>query len=86
MNSFDFKGMDPYLMVLNYAESADEPVQEALQKYRRRVRSRRVTASGVELILEVKLKSEEAVEIDKFLEIEDVRDASIVSYSGDYAT
>jgi uncharacterized membrane protein YhiD involved in acid resistance len=75
-------GTEPYILVVHYNSQADEKVRKALPSHR--VRSRTVTASGVELIAEVRLKSQETTKVDKLLKIDGVKDSSLVSYSGDY--
>lgn len=77
-------GTEPYLLVVHHTREANADVKKALPAHR--VRSRTVTAAGVELILEVRMKAEETTKIDKLLKIRGVKDAALVSYSGDYVS
>jgi uncharacterized membrane protein YhiD involved in acid resistance len=76
-----FSGPEPYLMVVHYKSEAEDSVQAALPKHK--VRSRTVTADGVELMGEVKLNSKDMPQVDSLLKINGVKDASIVSYTSD---
>lgn len=78
-----FRGPDPYLLVVHYASDAEKAVQAALPRYR--LRSRTVSADGVEFMGEVRMSNKEAVKVDELLKIKGVRDASLVSYRSDSA-
>ena len=80
----DIKGADPYLLVIHYDSKAEVNVQDSLPQHK--VRSRTVTPSGVELMLEVRLKNEETDMVDDFLNMRGVKDAALVSYNGDYVS
>lgn len=79
----NFRGPEPYLLVVHYDLDAEEAVQAALPKYR--LRSRTLNANGVELMGEVRMTSKEAIKINELLKIKGVKDASIVSYRSDSA-
>lgn len=81
---FRFSGAEPYILVVNYASEADVKVRKSLPSAT--VRSRTVTQEGVELTLEIRLKQEETIKVDKLLKIEGVRNAALVSYNGDYVS
>jgi uncharacterized membrane protein YhiD involved in acid resistance len=79
----NFRSNDPYLLVVNYSSEAEEAVQKAVPKHK--LRSRTVNPSGVELILEVRMKAIEAPQVDKLLKIKGVSNAALVSYNADIA-
>lgn len=78
-----FRGPDPYLIVVHYTSEAEQAVQEALPRYK--LRSRTVTAEGVELMGEVRMNAKDAPQVDALLKIKGVKDASLVSYTSDSA-
>lgn len=77
-------GAEPYVLVIHYAGEAETRVKRALPAHK--IRSRIVSATGVELILEVRMKAEDTTKIDRLLKIKGVKDAALVSYSGDYVS
>ena len=79
----NFRSNDPYLLVVNYSSEAEEAVQKAVPKHK--LRSRTVNPSGVELILEVRMKAIEASQVDELLKIKGVSNAALVSYNADVA-
>ena len=78
-----FRSNDPYLLVVKYANEAEEAVQNAVPKHK--LRSRTVTPNGVELILEVRMKAKDAQQVDELLKIKGVSHAALVSYNADVA-
>jgi hypothetical protein len=74
---------DPYLLVIHYTTDAEAAVQKALPE--NKLRSRTVTSAGVELMLEVRMKSKDASKVDELLKIKGVKDAALVSYNADVA-
>jgi len=74
---------DPYLLVIHYTTDAEAAVQKALPE--NKLRSRTVTSTGVELMLEVRMKSKDASKVDELLKIKGVKDAALVSYNADVA-
>ena len=78
-----FRSNDPYLLVVNYSKEAEEAVQKAVPKHK--LRSRTVNPSGVELILEVRMKAKDAAQVDKLMKIKGVSNAALVSYNADVA-
>ena len=74
---------DPYLLVIHYTTDAEAAVQKALPE--NKLRSRTVTSVGVELMLEVRMKSKDASKVDELLKINGVKDAALVSYNADVA-
>jgi len=74
---------DPYLLVIHYTTDAEAAVQKVLPE--NKLRSRTVTSAGVELMLEVRMKSKDASKVDELLKIKGVKDAALVSYNADVA-
>lgn len=79
----NFRSNDPYLLVVNYSSEAEEAVQKAIPKHK--LRSRTVNPSGVELILEVRMKTKDAPQVDELMKIKGVNNAALVSYNADVA-
>jgi uncharacterized membrane protein YhiD involved in acid resistance len=79
----NFRSNDPYLLVVNYSSEAEEAVQKAVPKHK--LRSRTVNPSGVELILEVRMKAKDAAQVDELMKIKGVSNAALVSYNADVA-
>ena len=80
----DIRGAEPYLLVVHYLSKAETMVKKAVPEHK--LRSRTVTAEGIELMLEVRMKKDETINIDKLLNINGVKDAALVSYNGDYSS
>ncbi len=83
LSRVNLRSNDPYLLVIHYTTDAEEAVQEALPE--NKLRSRTVTSAGVELMLEVRMKSKDASKVDELLKIKGVKDAALVSYNADVA-
>jgi uncharacterized membrane protein YhiD involved in acid resistance len=81
MNRANLRTNDPFILVLHYTEDAEDDVQAALPK--NKLRSRTVTSTGVELMVEVRMKAKDASNVDELLKIEGVKDAALVSYNAD---
>lgn len=77
----DFRGSDPYLLVIKYANEAEAAIQKALPK--NKLRSRTITPAGVELIVEVRMKANALPQVDELLKIKGVSHAALVSYTAD---
>lgn len=83
LSRVNLRSNDPYLLVIHYTTDAETAVQEALPE--NKLRSRTVTSAGVELMLEVRMKSKDASKVDELLKINGVKDAALVSYNADVA-
>jgi uncharacterized membrane protein YhiD involved in acid resistance len=83
MSRVNLRSNDPYLLVIHYSTDAEAAVQEALPE--NKLRSRTVTSAGVELMLEVRMKTKDASKVDELLKIKGVSDAALVSYNADVA-
>jgi uncharacterized membrane protein YhiD involved in acid resistance len=77
----NFRGPEPFLLVVHYSSEAEAAVQVALPKHK--IRSRTANAEGVELMGEVRMNAKEVPHIDELLKIKGVKDASILSYTSD---
>jgi uncharacterized membrane protein YhiD involved in acid resistance len=77
----NFRTSDPYLLVVKYANEAEEAVHKTIPKYK--LRSRTITSAGVELIVEVRMKDRDAAQVDELLKIKGVNHAALVSYNTD---
>ncbi len=80
----NLKPSSPYLLVIHYNKEAEKKVQTGLPKHK--VRSRTVNGSGIELMVEVRLRDKEVGTVDKFLKLKGVKDAALVSYNSDYSS
>jgi uncharacterized membrane protein YhiD involved in acid resistance len=81
MSRANLRTNDPFLLVLHYTEDAEDAVQAALPQ--NKLRSRTTTSAGVELMVEVRMKSKDASTVDELLKIKGVKDATLVSYNAD---
>jgi uncharacterized membrane protein YhiD involved in acid resistance len=81
LSRVNFRTDDPYLLVVHYVHQAESRVRAALPDHK--LRSRTVTSAGVELMVEVRMKAKDAINVDKLLKIKGVTDAALVSYNAD---
>lgn len=80
----NFSSADPYLLVVHHTNGAEIELQKALPTYN--LKSRNVSAEGVELMLEVRVPAEKTSLVDSLLKIDGVTHAALVSYNGDYVS
>jgi len=74
----------PYLLILHYHEAASQQVMVMVKKIPgARLKSKTVQRDGVEMTIEVRIKQEETGFVDKFLRVEGVYDATLISHQGD---
>lgn len=79
-----FRTALPYLLVLHFDSEASGSVRALLAKLPgHKLKSRTVRGNSVEMTVEMRLRAEEAGFVDKFLMIDGVYDASLISYQGD---
>ncbi len=84
LTSFKVRSSMPYLLILHYHEGANGPVKALLKQLPRcRLKSKTVQRDGVELTMEVRLREEETSVVDKFLRIDGVYDATLISHQGE---
>lgn len=86
MSAVKAKGTYPYLLIIRHDPGSEYAVSKAVKKlpYKTKVKSKTVTQNGVELTMEVRLRGDESRLVNDFLEIGGVRDATLVSFQGDY--
>ncbi|WP_211747734.1 DUF4956 domain-containing protein [Paenibacillus sp. Marseille-Q4541] len=79
----------PYLLVVNCEDDASEKqILEQLNNVVKRynVKQKTVTAGNIEVTVEVRLKDSEGSFVNKITETRGVRNAVLISYSGDYVS
>jgi len=78
---------DPYILVVNCGnENSESAVMSALAQGTKRhvVKSKTVNAAGVELTAELRLTDQATQFVNKIQALDGVRDATLVSYNGEY--
>ncbi|MGA1875992.1 MAG: DUF4956 domain-containing protein [bacterium] len=80
----NFGNSDPYLLVVHHTNGSEPELKKVLPAHN--LKSRTVTADGVELMIEVRVDKENMYLIDKLLKIKGVKQAALVSYNGDYVS
>ena len=75
MGAFKFKGTRPYILILHYDESASGQIKQ--------IKSKTVQRDGIEMTLELRLKDNETGFVEKFMRVEGVYDAALISHQGD---
>lgn len=84
LSSMRFRTSMPYLLVLRFAENATPNVNSLLRRLPdTNLKSKTVSASGVEMTIEVRLRDADMQVVDRFLDIPGVYDAAVISYGGD---
>lgn len=87
LTTFKVRSSMPYLLILHYHESASAQVKGLIKQLpHARLKSKTVQRDGVEMTIEVRLKEEETGAVDRFLRIEGVYDATLVSHQGDFVS
>jgi len=81
------RGSYAYLLIVRHDFESTNQVNYALRRLPKgtRLKSKTVSASGVEVTMEVRLPGENTNVVNELLKIEGVFDATLVSYQGDYA-
>ena len=75
---------EPYLLIIHYDESAAEHIKHLLTKLpKNRMKSKTVRQQGIEIVVEIRLRSRQTGFVDKLMRMNGVRDASLVTYKGD---
>lgn len=84
LSSMRFRTSMPYLLVLRFAENATPNVNSLLRRLPdTNLKSKTVSANGVEMTIEVRLRDADMQVVDRFLDIPGVYDAAVISYGGD---
>ena len=74
----------PYLLILHYHESVAQQVMTLVKKLPgARLKSKTVQRDGIELTVELRIHEDETGFVEKFLRLEGVYDASLISHQGD---
>ena len=78
------RGARPYLLILHYHENCSQQITKMVKQIPgARFKSKTVQRDGVELTMEVRLHDDETGFVEKFLRLEGVYDASLISHQGD---
>ncbi len=84
VSMFKMKKTMPYLLVVRFEDYAKREVQMLLKQLPQgRLKAKTVSGDIIELTIEMNIKESEANVVDRFVGIEGVLDASLISYSGD---
>ena len=84
LSAFKVRSAMPYLLVLHYSEAANGPIKQMIKQLPgARIRSKTAQRDGIELTLELRLRDNETGFVEKFLRVEGIYDASLISYQGD---
>lgn len=84
MTAFKTRGTVPYLLILHYGEEASAQVKQMVRQIpKAQLKSKTVRRDGVEMTIELRIRPEEAHFVDKFLRVDGVYDATLVSHQGD---
>lgn len=74
----------PYLLILHYHEGAGQQVRQMVRQLpNARLKSKTAQRDGIELTMELRLKENETGFVEKFLRVEGVYDATLISHQGD---
>ena len=74
----------PYLLILHYEERASKQIKAMVAQIPyARVKSKTVQRQGIELAVELRVRSSETGFVDKFLRVDGVYDATLIAHQGD---
>ena len=84
MGAFKFKGTSPYILIIHYDEAASAQIKQMIKQLPSpRLKSKTVQRDGIELTMELRLKDNETGFVEKFLRVDGVYDAALISHQGD---
>lgn len=84
LSAFRGKGTQPYLLIVHYDEAASGQIKQMVKQLPGgRLKSKTVQRDGIELTMEVRLHENETSFVEKFLRVEGVYDAALISHQGD---
>lgn len=84
MGAFKFKGTKPYILIIHYDEAASAQIKQMIKQLPSpRLKSKTVQRDGIELTMELRLKDNETGFVEKFLRVDGVYDAALISHQGD---
>lgn len=72
----------PYLLIIRYSDQFRSDLRQFLPPYT--IKSKTATAKGFEVVLEIKLRSQETRLIEQLQQVDGIQSASLVRYSGDF--
>ena len=74
----------PYLLILHYEERASKQIKSMVAQIPyARVKSKTVQREGIELAVELRVRSSETGFVDKVLRVDGVYDATLIAHQGD---
>lgn len=79
----------PYLLVINCdSDASEQEIHKQIGKVVKRynVKQKTVTKGNIEMTLEVRLQDEEGRFVNQISELDGVKNAVLISYSGDYVS
>lgn len=81
---FRGKGSQPYLLIIHYDDAASGQIKQLVKQLPGgRLKSKTVQRDGIELTMEVRLRDNETGFVEKFLRVDGVFDAALISHQGD---
>ncbi len=81
---FKGKNTQPFLLILHYDDSATPQIKQMVKQLpNAKLKSKTVQRDGIEMTLELRLKESETGFVEKFLRVEGVYDAALISHQGD---
>ena len=84
MGAFKFNGTRPYILIIHYDEAASAQIKQMIKQLPSpRLKSKTVQRDGIELTMELRLKDNETGFVEKFLRVDGVYDAALISHQGD---
>lgn len=84
LSAFRGKGTQPYLLIIHYDEAASGQIKQMIRQLPGgRLKSKTVQHNGIELTMEVRLRDNETSFVEKFLRVDGVFDAALISHQGD---
>ena len=80
---FKGKASMPYLLIIHYHEGASQQVRQMVKQLpNARLKSKTAQRDGIELTMELRLKENETGFVEKFLRVDGVYDATLISHQG----
>jgi uncharacterized membrane protein YhiD involved in acid resistance len=78
----------PFLLILNYENLSDNPVNQYLKNNFNRLslKSKTITQDNTELTVEIRLNHNNADHVNMLSKIDGVKNAVLISYNGDYVS
>ncbi len=84
LSAFKGKSSSPYLLIIHYNEAASVQIKQMIRQLpNARLKSKTAQRDGIELTMELRLRESETGFVEKFLRVDGVYDASLISHQGD---